>query len=339
MTRKALLCIVPCFAFFLSSACTPKDQVRVESGKHLDKPAPVDKQPAGRVDEKALFETARAQDTADVYQSYLQEFPNGENASYARQRVTELAFHGQFLNFLEKKQYRALNGVLDALQQKYKAHPANLEQSLMMAYTTFMEPDPALGAKLNAWVDATPDSYPAYLARGAHIIRIAREARGISWRKDVPPDRVTKMNKYFGLAFSDMKKTIALNEDTIVPYSYLLQIVQVRSRESDYKGGFQGLYDSLAEVLPNHLPPQPPSRNAALRSLYLEALERSPYSLNIRVSYMSVARPRWGGSVQEMQAVLDGSKPYWEENPHLESLQDLFEQYVYEYRRDRSRFP
>ena len=147
------------------------------------------------------------------------------------------------------------------------------------------------------------------------------------------------MNKYFEFALSDMKKAIALNEDTMVPYSYLLLIVQVRSRESDFKGGFQGLYDSLAEVLPNNPPPQPPSRNAALKGLYLEALKRSPYSLDIRTSYMSVARPRWGGSVEEMQSVLDGSKPYWEVNLHLESLQDLFEQYVYEYRRDRNSFP
>jgi hypothetical protein len=344
MNRKVFLCIVPCIAFFLSSACTPKDQVRAKSGGHLDQPAPIEKQPADqkvaeRVDERTMFETVQAQDTADAYRNYLKEFPKGEYSAYANQRIDQLAFQGQFLDFLEKEQYRALNGVLDALQQKYKAQPGNLETSLMMAYTTFMVPDTSLGKKLDAWVDATPDSYPAYLARGAHFIRIARDARGASWRKDVSPDRVAKMNKYFELALSDTEKAIALNEDTIVPYSYLMLIVQIRSRESDYRGGFQGLYDSLSEVLTNHPPPHPPSRNAALKSLYLEALERSPYSLDIRVSYMSVARPRWGGSVEEMQSVLDDSKPYWEINPHLESLQDMFEQYVYEYRRDRNRFP
>lgn len=146
-------------------------------------------------------------------------------------RSSQLTYTGslrlKIRQLLLNKQFDELNRVLLGYQKAVEINIAE-EEKLFTAYDAFDIKNTSYEAFLNTWIQSTPGSYPAYLARAKYYFRQAMDSRGGKWASETKEKQFDAMNVYFDKAIADIDTVLNLNKKTIVPYSLLIRIANVR---------------------------------------------------------------------------------------------------------------
>lgn len=151
-------------------------------------------------------------------------------------------------------------------------HGGMSEYGALALLRPLYQADPALGAALDDWVAARPDSYVPWLAR-AHWLRKQAEARrGSDFASEVSRQEMAAVQELLARARRDLDRALAINADS---YFALLGLEAIAKHTDD---------DALA------------------RRALKEANRVAPRALLVRATYMVHLAPTWGGSVARMRA-------------------------------------
>ncbi len=98
------------------------------------------------------------------------------------------------------------------------------EGKLTQAYAAFENSDPALRAKLDEWVAHSPKSFVPLLARGTYFRHSGWIARGESWVRDTPPERLMRLALLHKAAKRDLQAALAIHPGLSIAYAGLISI-------------------------------------------------------------------------------------------------------------------
>ena len=193
-------------------------------------------------------------------------------------------------SFFIQKKYIELNEILGNLQAKTESDIRS-EESLCRAYRTFNISTSSSQAIHDAWVQQTPKSYQAYLARAMHYYAAAWKARGGGWASNVSAQSMTNMRTLLGKADADITKVLEFNSKSLPAY-----VLRVR------------VYKTLG---------------LDTTKILKKGLQASPASYSIRESYLDSITPHWGGSYEAMSSFAKKSQAYKYKNKKISLLQGI----------------
>ena len=150
----------------------------------------------------------------------------------------------------------------------------------------FESSNPAIGSVLERWVKASPHSAYALAARGVFRVRTAAEARGTEYAVDTPQENFDTTARLMADAVSDLKASLAIKPDFIVPATYLIPASARtgRSREE-------------------------------ITELGRKAIAIAPDEYRAYIFWSKEASPLWGGSSEELQEIANAAKAREGSNP------------------------
>ncbi len=182
---------------------------------------------------------------------------------------------------------------LDALLEQYRVQfvwdVAHQEVALVQAYKSFEIEDSKIIAQLDAWIAAQPGSYQAYTARTYCFRRRGWDARGEAFSKDTKPEQFEAMNRFFVQAEQDARTALKLQPNSMAPYRVLVDIARADIGDK-------------------------------LRAPLEEGLRKYPASYNLRAIALFDLQPKWGGSLDRMEAFAQAAQAYAAQNPRLKIL-------------------
>ncbi|RII25247.1 MAG: hypothetical protein CXR30_18875 [Geobacter sp.] len=195
------------------------------------------------------------------------------------------------LVLLKEKKFPELTRELSVHQEAPKQDIAR-ETDAESALKVFFRTDPALEPLFTEWVSQSSDTYPAYLARGVYYYARAAEARGTATATQTSDAQFSGMERFLELSRKDFDHALAIREDILMPYCYLLR---------------------MDRTLPD---------GEAQAKLTIEKVIRLfPYSLNARLAFLTTLMPRWGGSLDQMESFVKASRAFYKGNPRLVLLE------------------
>lgn len=203
--------------------------------------------------------------------------------------ATEIPNRQELVALLKHKKYDLLDTRLTSYQKVFQAD-FRQENNVDVAFWTFFRTDPSLETYLNEWISEYPRSYAARLARGVYYSAVAFKKRGTKVASETTGRQMSGMQLYLGKAQKDLTVAIEINPKLIQAYAMMIYI------------------------------PMAFGLRAQTKAIIEEALERNPYSLSARWSYLVSLEPRWGGSFREMEDFIRQARPYYMKNPELKVL-------------------
>jgi tetratricopeptide (TPR) repeat protein len=194
------------------------------------------------------------------------------------------------VRLLRAREFRRLDQIITSKQGAIQ-RDVREEWSLVRVLRTFDAGEPELAPLLDAWVEASPRSYPARLARGRHRRAIAFAARGTAWRRDTSDDRIAAMAALLPQVVSDSEAALRANARLAPAYALLIDVARVG------KSGVEGCVE-----------------------VFDRARRHVPASLTMRVAFAQCLLPRWGGSYEALDALAQDSALHVRVNPGLAAL-------------------
>ncbi len=193
----------------------------------------------------------------------------------------------KMVTLLERREYAQLESTMDSLERAYKKDFLK-ELDAERAYTVFGRANPSHEEFYNGWVSENPSSPYAYLARAEYFEAMGWKKRGGKFADETSEEQFEGMREYFKKSLLDINEAIKLNPRILHSYILLIQIAKTMSLDAN--------------------------------RIVEEALLINPYSLRIRQAYLMNLLPRWGGSIEAMEAFIAKARPYYDENPNLRVL-------------------
>ena len=193
------------------------------------------------------------------------------------------------LALFQQEKFSELDALLESFQKDFEKD-FRKEMVLEETFSAFWAYDPAMESRLHKWVQQSPQSYSALLARASYFRSRAQASRGTRWAKDTSATQFAHMELNLGSAGQDVASALKLKGELIVGFEILIAI------------------EMFAPT------------SGSDRPLVERALANWPNSFLIRKTYMHRLKPRWGGSYEEMQAFADAAQAYAEANPRLKFL-------------------
>ena len=190
---------------------------------------------------------------------------------------------------LRTGRWDTLDAELSAYEMKAEKDP-RFEMNAMVAFGAFNAASELIGARLDDWVKAAPNSYAARVARATCYVAIAQRWRGNGWAGDVPKANMEQMEKDLHVAVRDATEAIKIHPNLAPAYALRIKAARIG-----------GSSDELARAKS-------------------DALSMVPGSFDVREQIMYALRPRWGGTRQEMQQLADSSQQYAADNPAMRFL-------------------
>lgn len=187
--------------------------------------------------------------------------------------------------------YEFVENYYQGLFDAYNENPSN-ENDLDLAFDLINKTNQELENELNKYISVYPDSYVAYLMRGTYLIRKGWNNRGGKYINETTQSQIDGMSHYFNLALSDLDKAITLKDNDVYANCYKMDILM------NYRG-----------------------RDSEVRSSFNAAISSNPLSFKARSYYMTTLEPKWGGSIEEMQALVNEAKKYSKDNTNLNGLE------------------
>ncbi len=172
---------------------------------------------------------------------------------------------------LRAHRFEAVERPLRAAEDAFQAHRI-AELDLLDAYKVFYVQEDVLSDDLAAWEKASPKSWIARVASGTYHRKLGELRRGQGFIQGVPPQDQRYMLRQFDLAKADLQRALELNPRS---YMAMLNLANVAQFVSD---------DALADKV------------LALGN------QAWPDNLLIRSRYLVHLTPRWGGSLQAVDA-------------------------------------
>jgi tetratricopeptide (TPR) repeat protein len=179
-------------------------------------------------------------------------------------------------SLLHAARYADLTKYFESFQAAFEADPKK-EYWPNDAAAAFASAEPELLTHLDAWVNATPQSFAPYLARGTYRTHLGFVRRGTHYAVDTPESDLAAMKDTHDKALADLEKAFALRP----------KLVTALAQEID-----------IAMTL---------SDNAGLERAAGKAEKLCPTCLLFRVHLMNAMEPRWGGSYDAMARLAKSS--------------------------------
>ena len=187
------------------------------------------------------------------------------------------------------EQFAAADALLDDMREKLMTDIA-VEPALYVQWDLFNRPMPELEKALTQWVE-TRNSANARLARGIHYTAMGWRARGDAYISETSNAQLRGVETYFRLALEDFQVVLEQRPDELFAYCYAMEVLM----------GF--------------------GADEAVQRLYENALEKYPLAYTPRSFYLTSLAPWWGGSMQEIEQVVDDSRAFYGRNPELRALE------------------
>jgi tetratricopeptide (TPR) repeat protein len=184
----------------------------------------------------------------------------------------------------------------DKLEAKLMAYQSAAERdvtqeaNMVHAFRAFAREDPAFDASLQEWVQRSPNSYVAHLARSEFLFARGANARGDKWATETSDEQFQRMKDYFDAGEKEARSALAI--DPKLAEAYALLVTHQRS-----SGG-----------------PEYCVRAAET------GIEQVPASFVIRDETTICLKPRWGGSYEAMERFAAQAQLHVHENPELAAL-------------------
>jgi len=204
----------------------------------------------------------------------------------------------QTLTLLRAKAFDQLQRHMDAFLDAYVAGTLS-DEELFFEFGAFDRWSPALTPLFQEWLTLYPRSYAAYHAMALHTASVAWQARGGKLASETSAQQMSEFTRRLRDARDWSLRSIALHSKPILAYQQLMTNAKAipfdtRLPNSDGKGPLPKL--DLFEPTPR------PDVLPILR----ESIRLQPDNTIVRVAYVTVLAPRWGGG---LGALLDYSRP------------------------------
>lgn len=154
---------------------------------------------------------------------------------------------------------------------------------------------------LTEWVDSRPDAYHARLVRGAYAIRYAWYYRGNTYSNQVTNEGWDGFHRYLDIARDDLESASAMNPADPEPTAFLITVSSAQG------GGRQ-----------------------EIERYYEETLAINPLHYNARSSKLNFVQPKWGGSWEDIEAIIADCRAHLDEFPLLVNIIRDGEHYMQE---------
>jgi tetratricopeptide (TPR) repeat protein len=191
-------------------------------------------------------------------------------------------FYRSSIKPLENLLYEKKLGQLDhALNEMLAAHAAG-KMSDVLVHRAFERYDSSYASwepLLREWVAKYPKSQAARLALGYHLTRRGWGARGGKYSNETSGRQFAEMEKYFREALKVYDEADALGKRPTL--SIAQRIWMSRS--------MRGL-------------------GLDAQKLYRDAIKAYPDTLQVRIRYLEMSEPKWGGSIEDMESVIGDAK-------------------------------
>ncbi len=128
-------------------------------------------------------------------------------------------------------------------------------------------------SELDGWVETYPKSYAARLARGIYFVEEAWHKRGNLMGNRTSGEQFAGFRKYLGKSRDELTASLALYARPVESYRYLIRVAKGQDSDEASK-------------------------------LLDQALKLDPAALEPRLEYLDAVTPRWGGSEEQMAALL-----------------------------------
>ena len=201
-----------------------------------------------------------------------------------------VALDRELMNLLLAGDFDRLETALSAVLLEHEADPGK-ERQVEVAFDTFYRANADLEEPLTKWIQAKPKSYSAHLARAAYYTSVAWERRQGGYARLTSDVQFAEMRRYFAKAASDLAVARRLNPAAVQPIVYQMEGI-INDGDRD-----------------------------AMQQLYEEALRIDPTSVAARWQYLWSLLQRWGGTIEQMEGVVEGARRYQERNPSLRILE------------------
>ena len=178
---------------------------------------------------------------------------------------------------LEGGQFAELDRRVNALQARYEAGQAD-DTELPRALAVFERAIPEWQAAFERWVQAYPQSYGAHYARGSYLLALGWAKRGEGYSRDTAESRFSEFSRLTGRSEADLRRSVQLASK---PTASLKRLIDAAIGHGD-----RGLVDEL----------------------YQKALAHDRLAFGPRRAYLWGLQPKWGGSVERMNAFLAAAR-------------------------------
>jgi tetratricopeptide (TPR) repeat protein len=215
--------------------------------------------------------------------SPLVERPGKDAYGYPRSYVDRAALRSLLLH----GKLTELTHYAEEYQRAFEAD-FHAEYYVRALADAFESAEPDLAPALDAWVQATPQSFAPYLARGSHRLDAGYAARGGAFAKETDATNFAAMRQQFALARADFQRALELSPRLVVAFRQLIRISFIGSSRADV--------DTYAH----------------------QAFAVCPACMQPRAAQQYALTPRWGGSYRAMKAAADAAPVA--ENPLLRLL-------------------
>jgi tetratricopeptide (TPR) repeat protein len=194
------------------------------------------------------------------------------------------------LTLLREGQFNELDRRFTAIQVAYE-HRRLSDEDLRAAFRVFYATDASLEPAYQAWVEASPQSYVAHVARGIYYKKVGQERRGTDVIARTSDTQLDGMDHAYAIASEEFTASAPLTAKPLLSFFHAIDIsTSAGDREES-------------------------------RRLLDRALAVDPRTFIVREKYMASLETRWGGSVDEMKEFLAACRHAKLSRAHLHELE------------------
>jgi tetratricopeptide (TPR) repeat protein len=177
-----------------------------------------------------------------------------------------------------------------ALNDAHYSDPKQKDR-IYRAYDNFDASEQA-AAVAQEWVRQSPESAYARTARAWQLVEAGWKARGTKFMRQTPGDNVVRMEKFFAQSIPDLDFALKQNPRLLPACDRLISI----------GGSSSGQLQAIGTDL---------------------CFKADPVSYRVISSLLWAAQPKWGGSQEQMRALVALARAHEVENPTLAALRNF----------------
>ena len=212
--------------------------------------------------------------------------------SEARQPIDKVAL----LELLHQGDFEALDARLTKLQEASEADDGQ-DEWVGVAFNTFANSGPTVQQRLDEWVGQMPASYAALIARSFLYRLLGWRARGGAYASKTSDEQFAGMRKHFSAAREDLYAALRMNEKLSIAYSLLIDMASAEGKDEE--------------------------QIWALTT----GLNVAPQSYHIRWMFLYSVQPKWGGSIDMIEAFVEVTVEPFRDDPTLRRLRGYLDWY------------
>jgi tetratricopeptide (TPR) repeat protein len=187
---------------------------------------------------------------------------------------------------LDEHRYAWLDETFEGYAKR-NSEPGNHGVVITAYRTIFDNADAGSTAALDKWVEAEPDNAVALTARGYQMLSAAAQARGTRYLRYTADEKLQRMQEFALKARADFQRASKLQPQLIAVHFGSMQAAQLLDDDKLLRG-------------------------SARHALALDPVDDVVYE-----KLMSMAQPKWGGSIREMNELAAQARKRADENPLL----------------------